>query len=507
MKYRKFIEENFLIDEPKSGKLVPFVFNDVQKKYYQVLVDEYDIENKGLTVPIREDILKARREGFSSLILALYAADDLLNDNATITQVISYKDDATKVFRRRYKTYILSFYAKRAGLDVEKDRDRIEKMAFKTMESGQYEHKHNQAKFICGTASARTGERGGVLQKVLFSEAAFYPDTENMTAKEIIEGTLRQVDIASGWAFIESTANGKGNYYHNLWQLSSSGHSRFRPRFYGWREFYSEEEYKEIAKEFTDKEMLKQEYPETPEEAFLSSGSSFTTVDKLKAMVGCTDNIKKLYSFLELKGTDYITQCEIIRDFIEQLSIQNPTKSFYIGIDVGKQNDSTVVTAIQEKIFSPTASIKCIAIDATGVGDFMPDWFENNSRWYVLRIKFSAQQKDALYKNLMTVIEKKYTELPDMQTEEYEKFFKQMLDLQVERKGELLYVHHPEGNYFDDYPDSWSLAETAYIHINGLPKQPSKPEQTEGFTSQAVGRLLKTHQINQEEEFEQESGL
>ena len=63
MKYRKFIEENMRIDEPKQGKLVPFVFNTVQNKYYNELCRDYNIEKKGLSVPIREKILKARREG------------------------------------------------------------------------------------------------------------------------------------------------------------------------------------------------------------------------------------------------------------------------------------------------------------------------------------------------------------------------------------------------------------------------------------------------------------
>src|SRR3990167_5268297 len=108
LQYRKYIEENMLIDEPESGKLVPFKFRPVQVKYYNQLVNEYDIENKGLTVAVREIILKARREGFSSLILGLFAADDLTQENPTETLVISYKDDATDTFRKRYRLFVTS---------------------------------------------------------------------------------------------------------------------------------------------------------------------------------------------------------------------------------------------------------------------------------------------------------------------------------------------------------------------------------------------------------------
>lgn len=280
MKYRKFIEDYFLIDEPKSGQLVPFIFRPVQIKYYEELIRDYDIEAKGLTNAARELILKARREGFSSLILALFAADDLVSDNPTETLVISYRDDATKSFRKRYRVFITSATAKKMGYKVEqiqKDPNILElaaKQIFST-DADDFELKHNKAHFYCGTASARVGGRGGVVQKLLFSEAAFYPDKKELRAKEIIEGTLRQVDLNSGWVFVESTANGDLNHYAKMWNDAKAGLSRFKPRFYNWKEFYTDEQFEIIKSEFTDKRMIPQEYPLTPEEAFLSSGDRF----------------------------------------------------------------------------------------------------------------------------------------------------------------------------------------------------------------------------------------
>lgn len=280
MKYHQFIEENFCIDEPKSGQLVPFLLRQVQNRYYDELVRDYDIEKKGLTVAIREDILKARREGFSSLILALFAVDDLMSDNPTETLVISYKDDATATFRKRYRNFILSYGAKKLGHSVEQIQqnpsvlDQVAKTMF-SVDSTEYELKHNKAHFYCGTASARVGGRGGTVQKLLFSEAAFYPDKKELRAKEIIEGTMRQVDLSSGWIFIESTANGDNNFYAKMWQEAKGGASRFKPRFFSWKEFYTDEQFEVIKSEFTDKRMIPQEYPETAEEAFLSSGDRF----------------------------------------------------------------------------------------------------------------------------------------------------------------------------------------------------------------------------------------
>lgn len=280
------IENSFLIDQPDTGKLVPFVFRPVQNKYYNELIRDYDIENKGISSPVRDIILKARREGFSSLILALFAADDILNTNPTETLVISYKDEATETFRKRYRLYLTSCFALDAGYTVDEiqaDPNILEEMAAVhfTADGSDIELKHNKAHFYCGTASARTGGRGGVLQKLLFSEEAHYPNSEKMTATEIVDGTLRQIDIKAGWVFRESTANGYGNYYEQTWAYAVEGESRFKPRFYGWREMYDEEEYKLIASEFTDKQTLKQEYPETAEEAFIASGSSYFDNDKV----------------------------------------------------------------------------------------------------------------------------------------------------------------------------------------------------------------------------------
>ena len=269
-----------MVDDPRTGQLVPFEFRPIQNRYYDLLVSHYDIEKKGLSVPIREDILKARRQGFSAFILALFAADDLMSDNPTESLSISYRDDATSTFRKRYRNYILSSAARKQGLDpreIQANVNVLEQFAKQvfSVDSTELELRHNKARFYCGTASARVGGRGGVVQKLHFSEAAFYPDKKEMKAKEIIEGTLRQVDVSSGWAFVESTANGDNNHYARMWKEAEAGQSRFKPRFFGWREFYSPEEFELIKSEFTDKRMIPQEYPETPAEAFLSSGDRF----------------------------------------------------------------------------------------------------------------------------------------------------------------------------------------------------------------------------------------
>lgn len=485
MQYRRFIQDFFLIDKAATGELVEFKFNKVQNKYYNELVRDYDIEKKGLTVPVRENILKARREGFSSVVLGIFCADDIRNDNPTETSVISYKDDATDTFKRRYRTFALSFFArKKLDVSVEEIKKRpaildIAAKKFLAVDSGhEIIFAHNKAHFYCGTASAKVGGRGGVLQKLLFSEIAYYPDTEIMTAKEIVEGTMRQVDISSGWVFCESTENGRGTYQYKMWQNAKQKLSRFINRFYGAGEFYSAEEMKLIKSEFVDMDMFKREYPMTEDDLFASSLLSYVSEEKLKILQEYAGAKRELIYWLVLTGTNYIDQCEILNSALEQVAKKNPKNALYAGIDVAKQHDKTVLTILKDKAPSLNGGIKCLAIDATGAGDFMPDWFERNSRFYLERVKFSRMTKDIMYTNLTAVIEKKLTALPllvdggEYTSDEAKMFFNEMVELQKKIIGEMIVVSHPNGDdSHDDFPDSWALAEHAYAVIMGVDKR------------------------------------
>jgi hypothetical protein len=364
MRYRDFIEHYFLIDTPETGKLVPFKFRKVQNKYYDELIRDYDIENKGINAPVREQILKARREGFSSMVLALFAADDILQDNPTESLAVSYKDTATNTFRKRYRLYVTSYFAKKCGYTTEQIQGNVnilEQMAkqFFSIDANDIEMKHNHAHFYCGTASARTGGRGGVLQKVLFSEEAHYPDTDKMKASEIIDGTLRQIDISSGWVFRESTANGYGNYYEQTWGMIQKGLSRFIGRFFGWREMYSEEEFKTIASEFVDKAMLMQEYPETPEEAFISSGTSYFDNIKILEYIKRAPEPKATGSLFMSEDTPIFSNHD--NGSIKIWEFPQPFKSYVIGGDTAEgleDGDFSVLEVIDNQSGKTAAKFK-----------------------------------------------------------------------------------------------------------------------------------------------------
>jgi hypothetical protein len=153
---------------------------------------------------------------------------------------------------------------------------------------------------------------------------------------------------------------------------------------------------------------------------------------------------KEVLNWLELRGENYQNQFDIIKDFLSHYNVI------------------------------------ALAIDSTGIGDYLPDMFENNTEWQdentgLYRVKFSATSKDMLYKNLKVSVKQLLTTVPKLDTKMGERFKQQMLDLQQEYKGQLLSVHHPdnasvsgvkESDLHDDFPDSLALAEWAFAKWN-----------------------------------------
>ncbi len=281
--YKKFIEDNFAILDKDKQIPVPYKFNAVQDKYYNILMSE-NPEMDG----VREIVLKARQEGMSSFILALFAVDFLLRP-FSVSICISHRKDSTDLLFKKVKFYLTSYFQKLAvaqGLDPAD----VEKQFLKSDNKNLIENAHNNATFYIGTAGAKVGGRGGSARNILFSECAFYQDTELITAQEIVVGTAQQVPQGNGMIFIESTANGEGNYYQAEWERANlpptpdGKASAYSPRFFGWDEFYTEDWVMEKKKEFPNEKMWKQEYPRTPEEAFITSGTPYFDNEILEAM-------------------------------------------------------------------------------------------------------------------------------------------------------------------------------------------------------------------------------
>ncbi len=155
-----------------------------------------------------------------------------------------------------------------------------------------------------GTAGNKGVGRSSTIQLFHGSECAYWPH-----ASDHAKGILQAVPNVSGTEiFLESTANGVGNYFHEQWQMAERGESEFIPVFipWYWKEEYSlpvpenfslTPEEQELIRcyglsleniqwrrkkiiEFTTggqdgEKSFHQEYPCTSAEAFITSGEDF----------------------------------------------------------------------------------------------------------------------------------------------------------------------------------------------------------------------------------------
>lgn len=304
--YKKFIEHYFYIKN-KDGELVPFVFNDVQQKWYEQLEEDYpDFQG------IRENILKSRQFGLSSIITGIFAADFIMSELGEIpiidADIYSHKDKETLAHIARFNLFLDSYMFKDQGgtaLDIQnnlKVREAMRKQFLRIDNGGEIISRNRGAQYHCETASAKVSGRGGTKQNIHWSEVAFYPNTEIMNAELLVTGAEEQVPDQRGKIFRETTGNMMGDFFANEYYAGKEGTGDFKSRFYPWYEHkaysrpapegWTPPEYYDAAlnsekatieqcfwhfkktKELQSK-VKKRENPTYDYEAFLLSGTSF----------------------------------------------------------------------------------------------------------------------------------------------------------------------------------------------------------------------------------------
>lgn len=303
--YRGFIEHNFHI-KTKDGQIVPFKFNGVQNLWYDQLQETYGEEMQG----IRENDLKGRQFGISSVIAGIFATDFLLSANGDIPMIdgdiYSHKDEETAAHFARINMFVESALLKSEGGNYAEPQHRLEAVKLrpkllKVDQAGLLVAKNN-VQIQTQTASARVSGRGSTKQNLHWSEVAFYPNTPILSAETLVTGAEEQVPEGLGKIFRESTGNMMGDYFSHEYYAGKEGRSEFKSRFLAWYlhkpytkpapkgwelpEYYQKLWRDELAtidqcywhytktRQLEDKKRLR-EYPSTDTEAFLLVGSGF----------------------------------------------------------------------------------------------------------------------------------------------------------------------------------------------------------------------------------------
>lgn len=355
-------------------KIVPFIFNPPQRRLHEIF--EQQLKQRGY---VRIDVLKARREGISTYVEGRGFHKCVTTPNTHGFIVAHDKDSLNTLFSMSklfydelppyYRPMIRYSSKKELVFENPNPRDRFTNPGLRS-------------KIEVFSAKKITSTRSGGYTWAHLSEVAFWPDPDNLCPS--IMPTVP--DLPGTFIIRESTANGRGNYWHNEWLADCEGETNFTPIFFSWLDFpeyarqwdYDGEE-KELMATLDDEEtyllkhhnatpfqlhwrrhkimdlqgdveLFHQEYPTTPEEAFISSGVCYFNRQKLRSLLSSTS--PPIF-------VGDISPLGLVENSDGSLSIwRHPEKGaqYCIGIDVGGgqiEGDPSVIEVVKVPRGSP----------------------------------------------------------------------------------------------------------------------------------------------------------
>lgn len=342
-------EQVKVLPKDASVGFIPLYLNEAQK-----IVNAKIEEQLKATGKVRAIILKARQMGLSTYT-------------------------ASRVFWKAYlnpyhKSVILAHDAATADALFTMSKNIISRMIddyrpeFKKSNAKEIQFLHNDSGYRLYTAGSGEAGRGSTPTVCHMSEVAFWQNDESLLA-----GLFQGISQADGTEVIlESTANGIGNAFHRLWNGAVEGTNEYVAIFVPW--FLMSEYRREAPKEMDltaeeeslmtkfslNKDQLywrrlkiaesgelkfKQEYPSTPEEAFLVSGSNVFNVEKLNALIPQPVLAKREFDF------DSCMFDDIRHGSLEIFKYPTFEDAFAIGADVslGVGRDFSTAVVMNKK--------------------------------------------------------------------------------------------------------------------------------------------------------------
>lgn len=314
--------QTFLRIKTKDNKIVPFKLNSPQKRLYEVIKHEAQA-NK----PIRIIILKARQMGFSTLTEALIFHRTATKENVN-SLIIAHKDDATSNLFSMSKLF---YNELPSMLKPHRKASNAKELIFDAPARVENIIGLN-SKIKCATAGGDGVGRSDTFSNVHISEFAFWTGNK----METLNGLLQSVPSQPGtMVIIESTANGFDEF-KRLWDAAVNKENDFIPVFFPWYElaeyqklydgFELTEEEKELRKRFSlsleqlswrrwciknncggDIDLFKQEYPATPEEAFIATGACIFDTQRIINRINDLSNYRPIKEGLFLYDYDGVS--------------------------------------------------------------------------------------------------------------------------------------------------------------------------------------------------------
>lgn len=293
----KLIELVFIVVDKKQ-KTMPFFLNEVQHEFMDKLNQAIDDFEEGKIVEIALLVLKGRQQGFTTVVTAYQLACSLLNKNFQGFTLADKSDNSEAIFQNKAK------FPYSQLPDVLKPTEKFnnrKQLLFSNLNSS----------WAVDTATKDVG-RSRTVNFFHGSECAFWAD-----GIAFIQSSLGEAFTANCIKIYESTANGF-NDYQKMWESGSYINCFFewwRTKEYrfsfpddaardaflsnienkrGWiwdrlrwlkDDVGLEDEqlywYWNKYDKYLDKDLIKQEYPCTPYEAFLLSGKTVFDTEKI----------------------------------------------------------------------------------------------------------------------------------------------------------------------------------------------------------------------------------
>lgn len=345
--------ETFVRVPNKQGIVVPFKLTP-QQKYLMRHKQKYNIT------------LKSRQLGISTVSMAYSLYITLNKANATCLLMSFSMKSVSEIFSKL-----------RAIYDYLPDYVKLEETANNRTELSFV----NNSKIIVATCGSKDNARGSTLAFCHLSEVGLM--NENLETQLI---AIEQALVPGGCMILESTAKGL-NKFHELWQGSVSEENNYYPFFFAW---YKDkkmfvDEYKEFSevwkarngKYLTEDELDEteqwlfsqgttlqmlmwrrvkiknigedafcQEFPATPEEAFLNSDGA--NIFDVKCIYERIINLDKHFPVLKIPK-DLPLKIKQYKQYLKIWKYPKAGEKYYFGVDtaegLGGSHDYSVIEA------------------------------------------------------------------------------------------------------------------------------------------------------------------
>ena len=363
-----FISRLKIVDKELQTRVLGRVLNPPQRRLIADVEEDIRVGR-----PIRYITLKARQVGISTVTEAM-AFQWMFCLPRSRGLIVSHTGPSTNHLLDMTHHYWTTWWANPLYKATSSARDRLK-------------WSPTQSEMSVMPAKTAEGARSRTLHFVHASETAFWPHPGELMYA--LQAGVPKTALSA--IFIESTANGVGNWFHEMWEAAKRGEVDFKPRFFAWwrhPEYHAhqlgrgddaakllltkqinggtldEEEWilktvlansgmddaeiqsrllwrrLTVATEMSgDLDKFHQEYPATDDEAFLSTGRNVFTLKYLRTVYEpLIPDVGKLVYDPTARDTNNV---RFIPDPAGPLRIYeypspNPSKWYMVGIDNSK---------------------------------------------------------------------------------------------------------------------------------------------------------------------------